>query len=50
MAASSWRTKEDRRWLRPGASVDPAFLFLTLLLLAVGAFLFYFCNFKNFNV
>ena len=41
MAASSWRTKEDRRWLRPGASVDPAFLFLTLLLLAVGLVMLY---------
>ena len=41
MAASSWRTKEDRRWLRPGASVDPAFLFLTLLLLVVGLVILY---------
>ena len=41
MAASSWRTKEDRRWLRPGASVDPAFLFLTWLLLAVGLVMLY---------
>ena len=40
MAASDWRTKEDRRGIR-GESVDIPFLILTLLLLAVGLLMLY---------
>ena len=41
MAAQSLRAKDDRRLQRSGAGVDLPFLFLTLLLLAVGLTMLY---------